>query len=675
MDATLAPSASRTFERTPNNRKDKALADENVAAAPTYDGSEIKVLEGLEPVRKRPGMYIGSTSSTGLHHLVWEIVDNSVDEAMAGACTTIDVTVNEDGSVTVADDGRGIPTDIHPTEHISTLEVVMVKLHAGGKFDNKAYKVSGGLHGVGVSVVNALSKRLVVTVHRGGVVTEATFERGIVVDHAHQTGTCPADQTGTTITFWPDDTIFDDVTYDFQTLATRLQETAFLNAGVSVTLTDRRTDPPKSVAYKYDGGLVDFVRHMAKGKTALDDVEVVHISGHSADDAAPDQTGEVELAFTWRASYSEDVRCFANDILTPEGGMQAEGFRTALTKTLNDYARGRKLLRDKEDNLTGDDAREGLVAVVSVKIPDPQFEGQTKAKLGNAYVRTLVNRVATQGLATWLEEHPGEAKAVVTKAKQAAAGRMAAQRARATVRKKNSLEGAALPGKLADCSLHDPALTELFVVEGDSAGGSAKMARDRSIQAVLPLRGKILNVERVAEHKALSSETIQALITAIGCGVGDQFDLSRTRYHKVVIMTDADVDGAHIRILLLTLFYRYMPEIIEAGYVYIAQPPLYNIRPKGRKGGKYIFTDEELSVEAAKIDGPYVVQRYKGLGEMDPEQLWSTTMDPQERILLQVTIDDAEEADKVLSDLMGNDPSKRYDFITTEALNARFIDA
>ena len=647
----------------------------------SYDASEIKVLEGLEAVRKRPGMYIGTTSSAGLHHLVWEIVDNSVDEAMADFCTKIKVTVHPDNSVTVEDNGRGIPVAKHPQKKISTLEVVLTILHAGGKFDNQAYKVSGGLHGVGVSVVNALSKKMVVQVKRDGGIYEMQFARGKTTEKLKELGKTKT--TGTTITFWPDDTIFETTVYDYDTLHDRLQETAFLNKNLKIILTDERELTPRVDEFCYSGGIIDFVKYLNGWNGQKYEKEVlpglskpIYIEGKSDPDAPFSQMGEVEVALQWNTTYSEHTLSFANDIFTEEGGMHLEGFRTALTKAVNDYGHRQNIIKEKDPNLTGDDIREGLTAVVSVKLPDPQFEGQTKAKLGSSYMRTLTNRIVSQGMAEYLEEHPNQAKEILKKASQAAKGRLAAQKARQATRRKGLLESASLPGKLADCSVRDPEMTELFIVEGDSAGGSAKMARDRSIQAVLPLRGKILNVERVQEHRALSSDTITSLITAIGTGVDQEFDINKARYHKIVIMTDADLDGAHIRILLLTFFYRYMKPMIEDGYVYVAQPPLYQLKPKGKKHGKYIYTDEELAVEAKKFEDStkYTVQRYKGLGEMDPEQLWSTTMEPKNRILLQVTIDDAMAAERAVSDLMGTQVEKRKDFIQTHAKDVRFLD-
>lgn len=641
-----------------------------------YAGKDIKILEGLEAVRKRPGMYVGTTSSAGLHHLVWEIVDNSVDEAMAGFCTKIKVTVHPDSSVTVEDNGRGIPVERHPQKRtMSTLEVVLTILHAGGKFDNNAYKVSGGLHGVGISVVNALSKKLVAQVRRDGKIHEMEFSRGKTVRKLEVVGKSRA--TGTTITFWPDDLIFETTAFNFDTLHDRLQETAFLNKNLKIILTDERELTPRVEEFCYAGGIVDFVKFLNSGKEILPGLsKPIYIEGKSAPDAPEDQRGEVEVAIQWNTNYSETVLSFANDIYTDEGGMHLTGFREAMTKVINDYGRKANIIKEKDANVTGDDIKEGLTAVISVKLPDPQFEGQTKAKLGSSYMRTLANRIVSQGLADYLEEHPNQAREILKKATQAAKGRLAARKAREATRRKGLLESAALPGKLADCSVRDPEMTELFIVEGDSAGGSAKSARDRTIQAVLPLRGKILNVERVQEHKALSSDTITSLITAIGTGVGPEFDITKARYHKIVIMTDADVDGAHIRILLLTFFYRFMRPLIDAGYIYVAQPPLYQLRPKGRKGGKYLYTDEELALEAAKYEdsSKYAVQRYKGLGEMDAKQLAETTMEPKNRILLKVGIEDAYAAERAVSDLMGNQVEKRKEFIQTHSKDVRFLD-
>ena len=640
-----------------------------------YDGSEIKILEGLEAVRKRPGMYIGSTSASGLHHLVYEVVDNSVDEALAGFCTKILVTIHPDNSVTVVDNGRGIPTDKHPQRKIPTLEVVLTVLHAGGKFDNNAYKVSGGLHGVGISVVNALSKKVVVQVKRDGNIYEMAFSRGRTTEKMKVVG--KAKGTGTTVTFWPDDEIFETCVFNYETLRDRMQEMAFLNRNLKIVLTDERELTPRVDEFCYSGGIIDFVKFLNDGKELVGDIKTPIYMEGAADTDDPAKMGEVEVALQWNSGYGENVMSFANNIYTPEGGMHLEGFRTALTRVINDYARKANILKDKDKNLEGSDVREGLCAVISVKLGDPQFEGQTKAKLGSSYMKPLVMKTVAQGFAEYLEEHPKQARAIVNKASSAAKARQAARKAREATRRKGLLESASLPGKLADCSVRDPAMTELFIVEGDSAGGSAKMARDRSTQAILPLRGKILNVERVGPSRALSAETIQSLITAIGTGVGDDFDISKARYHKIVIMTDADVDGAHIRILLLTFFYRYMRPMIDAGHIFIAQPPLFQLKPKGSRArkGKYIYTDEELALEVKGLEkGKYTVQRYKGLGEMDPEQLWETTMEPKNRILLQVGIDDAAAAERTVSDLMGTQVEKRREFIQRRAKDARFLD-
>ena len=637
-----------------------------------YDGSEIKILEGLEAVRKRPGMYIGSTSASGLHHLVYEVVDNSVDEALAGFCTKILVTIHPDNSVTVVDNGRGIPIDKHPQRKIPTLEVVLTVLHAGGKFDNNAYKVSGGLHGVGISVVNALSKKVVVQVKRDGSIYEMAFSRGKTTEKMKVVG--KAKGTGTTVTFWPDDEIFETCVFNYDTLRDRMQEMAFLNRNLKIVLTDERELTPRVDEFCYSGGIIDFVKFLNDGKELVGDIKTPIYMEGAADTDDPAKMGEVEVALQWNSGYGENVMSFANNIYTPEGGMHLEGFRTALTRVINDYARKANILKEKDKNLEGSDVREGLCAVVSVKLGDPQFEGQTKAKLGSSYMKPLVQKTVAQGFAEYLEEHPKQARAIVNKASSAAKARQAARKAREATRRKGLLESASLPGKLADCSVRDPAMTELFIVEGDSAGGSAKMARDRSTQAILPLRGKILNVERVGPSRALSAETIQSLITAIGTGVGDEFDISKARYHKIVIMTDADVDGAHIRILLLTFFYRYMRPMIDAGHIFIAQPPLFQLIPKGRKKGEYIYTDEELALQVKGLEKGYKVQRYKGLGEMDPEQLWETTMEPKNRILLQVGIDDAAAAERTVSDLMGTQVEKRREFIQRRAKDARFLD-
>ena len=670
-----------------------------------YGGDEIKILEGLDPVRKRPGMYIGSTSASGLHHLVWEIVDNAVDEALAGFCTQILVTVHQDNSVTVVDNGRGIPVDLHPVKKIPTLEVVLTILHAGGKFDNAAYKVSGGLHGVGSSVVNALSKKMIAQVRRDGKVCEMQFARGKTTQKMKVVGT--SDTTGTTITFWPDDEIFETTVYDYDTLHDRLQEMAFLNRGLKIVLTDERERTPRVEEFCYQGGIIDFVKFLNEGEDVPEGLkEPIYLRGENTTDD-PAKRAEVEVAIQWNTSYSEHVMSFANNIYTPDGGMHMEGFRTALTRVVNDYARKQGILKEKDANLTGNDVREGLCAIISVKLGDPQFEGQTKAKLGSSFIRPLVMKVVSDGLAEYLEEHPKNARVIVNKAMQASKARTAASKAREATRRKSLLETAHLPGKLADCSCRDAELTELFIVEGDSAGGSAKDGRRRDIQAILPLRGKILNVERVGDHRAFSSDTIQSLITAIGTGVtgaggeGGDFDLSRARYHKIIIMTDADVDGAHIRILLLTFFYKYMRPLIDAGYVYSACPPIFGIKvrkkiyyvyPNGREPEEEILKrkirelgfnadddddpqDTGENGKAKKKKRPYTVQRYKGLGEMDPKQLASTTMDPRTRILQRVTIEDASMADKAVRELMGNQVEYRREYIERHAHDARFLDA
>ena len=675
-----------------------------MAKSNDYGASDIKILEGLEAVRKRPGMYIGSTSSSGLHHLVWEIVDNSVDEAMAGFCSKIEVTVHADNSITVVDNGRGIPVAKHPVKKIPTLEVVMTVLHAGGKFDNNAYKVSGGLHGVGVSVVNALSKKMNVQVKRDGHIYEMEFSRGKTTQKMKKIGDSKA--TGTTTTFWPDDEIFETTVYDYEILRNRLQETAFLNRNLKIVLRDERELTPRVDEFCYEGGIVDFVKFLNEGKEIPDGLKrPIYLSGKSEPDAPTERAGEVEVALQWNTSYSENVMSFANDIYTPEGGMHLEGFRTALTRVINDYARKQNMLKEKDANLTGDDVREGLAAVISVKLADPQFEGQTKAKLGSSFMRTLTLKVVTDGLTDYLEEHPKAGREIVKKAQQASKARNAARKAREATRRKSLLETASLPGKLADCSVRDAEMTELFIVEGDSAGGSAKDGRRRDIQAILPLRGKILNVERVGDHRAFSSDTIQSLITAIGCGVttssgeGGDFDITKARYHKIIIMTDADVDGAHIRILLLTFFYKYMRPLIDAGYVYVACPPIFGIKvrnkihyvyPNGRQPEEEILrdtikslglnpdegdSDETAGGKVTKKRRGYTVQRYKGLGEMDPKQLASTTMDPKTRILQRVTIDDAITADRAVRELMGNQVEYRREYIEKHAHDARFLDA
>ncbi|WP_294441151.1 DNA topoisomerase (ATP-hydrolyzing) subunit B [uncultured Slackia sp.] len=640
-----------------------------------YDGSDIQVLEGLEAVRKRPGMYIGSTGPRGLHHLVYEVVDNSVDEALAGFCTKIDVTIHEDNSITVADNGRGIPVDEHPKEKIPTVEVVLTILHAGGKFGGEGYKVSGGLHGVGVSCVNALSTRMEVEVKRDGSLYAIAFERGKTVEKLERIGN--AQGTGTKTTFWPDPEIFTDTTeYDYDTLANRFREMAFLNKGLHIQLTDERQldDEGKSrtEAFQYAGGIVDFVTYLNQGKETLN--TPIYFEAESDD-------GTVEVAMQWSSSYSSSgVMAFANNINTHEGGTHLDGFKNALTRTINEYARAHGILKEKDNNLSGDDTREGLAAVISVKLHDPQFEGQTKTKLGNTEIRGLVQSAVTKSLSEYLEENPAPAKRIIGKATQALKAREAARKAREMTRRKGVLDSFSMPGKLADCSSKDPALSEIFIVEGDSAGGSAKQARDRKYQAILPLRGKILNVERAGLHRALSSDTISSLITAIGTNIGDDYNGDAARYHRIIIMTDADVDGAHIRCLLLTFFYRYMPDLINRGYIYIAQPPLYGLKKKNSKSGKilkYLFNDEakdKLMAELGDDADKYDMQRYKGLGEMDPEQLWETTMEPETRTLLQVSIEDAAAAELAVSELMGDQVEPRKEFIQRHARDVRFLD-
>ena len=676
-----------------------------------YGAGQIQVLEGLEPVRKRPGMYIGSTGPRGLHHLVYEIVDNSVDEALAGFCSHIEITIHEDNSVTVVDDGRGIPVEMHPKEKMPTVEVVLTILHAGGKFDNDGYKVSGGLHGVGVSVVNALSKRTEVKVRRDGTEYAIAFERGKTVEKLHEIGKVKANQNGTTVTFWPDEEIFTETTiFDYTTLANRFREMAFLNKGLKITFSDERSkaartqpvhvDPTdaeggvvsdaerqaqaakaasdegqeeptvRTDVFCYSGGIVDFVKYLNEGKETLN--KPIYFE-------AANEDGTVEICMQWSKSYSSSgVMAFANNINTHEGGTHLDGFKQSVTRTVNEYAKNKNILKGKDSKLTGDDTREGLAAVISVKLSDPQFEGQTKTKLGNTEIRSLVSGAVMKGLAEFLEENPAPAKRIIDKAAQALRAREAARKAREASRK-GVLEGFSLPGKLADCSSKDPAASEIFIVEGDSAGGSAKQARDRKYQAILPLRGKILNVERAGQARALSSDTISSLITAIGTNIGEKFDASKARYHRIIIMTDADVDGAHIRCLLLTFFYRYMPELISLGYIYIAQPPLFGIKKKNSRSTKvekYIFDEKALKLHMSELADPdkFTIQRYKGLGEMDPDQLWSTTMEPDTRTLVQVTVEDAITAERVVTELMGDQVEPRKEFIQSHAKDVRYLD-
>lgn len=625
----------------------------------TYDASQIQVLEGLEAVRRRPGMYIGSTDSMGLHHLVYEIVDNAIDEAMAGYCTHISVNIHPGNSITVTDNGRGIPVDIHPKTGKSALEVALTILHAGGKFGGSGYKVSGGLHGVGLSVVNALSDELTAEVKRNGRVYRQTCQKGNKITEVEQVGICGEDEHGTKITFAPDGTIFDEVNYDYDTLARRLRELAFLNGGIDITVTDERGEHDRSETFHYDGGIVEYVQYINKNKDVLhpEPIYFTAIRDESDKDSA-----SVEIAMQYNDGYNENVFTYANNINTAEGGSHLAGFRSALTRVINDYARKFKILKDNDANLSGDDTREGLSAIISVKLTEPQFEGQTKTKLGNAYIRTMVDDAVYAGLTRYLEENPAQAKTIVDKCLSASRAREAARKARELTRRKSVLDSAALPGKLADCSEKDPSLCELFIVEGDSAGGSAKEGRDRHFQAILPLRGKILNVEKTRLDKVLGNAEIKCMITAFGAGMDADFDDSKLRYHKIICMTDADVDGSHIRTLLLTFFYRHMRPMIEKGYVYIAQPPLYLIKKANFE--KYVYSDKELNRTLDEIGREKItVQRYKGLGEMNPEQLWDTTMDPEKRIMLQVTLDDAMLADETFTLLMGDRVEPRREFI------------
>ena len=630
-----------------------------------YDETQIQVLEGLEAVRYRPGMYIGSTDERGLHHLVYEIVDNAVDEALAGYCTHIEITLHKDGSVTVQDNGRGFPVGIHPKMGRPAVEVCLTVLHAGGKFDGEGYKVSGGLHGVGASVVNALSSHLMVEVRQNGHVYRQEYERGKILYDLKIVG--EASDTGTTITFLPDvrtgetpePGIFETGEFSFDTLSTRFREMAFLNKGLRITLTDERGEESVTKSYCYEGGVISFVEYLNRHKTALFNPPIYIESEQS--------NSSVEVALQWNDGYYESVSSFANNILTPEGGTHLAGFRAALTRVVNDYARKSGQLKASEQNLTGDDIREGLTAIISVKLTEPQFEGQTKSKLGNSEVRPLVDTVVGNALSAFFEEHPSEAKLVMDKCLQAARAREAARKARDLTRRKTALESGSLPGKLADCTERDPAKSEIFIVEGNSAGGSAKEGRDRYFQAILPLRGKILNVEKTRMDRVLANAEIKAMITAFGAGFGPDFDPARLRYHRIVCMTDADVDGSHIRILLLTFFYRHLPRLIEDGYVYIAQPPLYKVS-KG-KMEKYVYSDEQLQRLLDEIgrDNKPDIQRYKGLGEMSPAQLWETTMNPATRSMYRVTIKDAIAADEMFTLLMGDQVEPRREFIEQNA--------
>jgi DNA gyrase subunit B len=671
------------------------------AQADAYSGSSITVLEGLEAVRKRPGMYIGSTGERGLHHMVWEVVDNSVDEALAGHCDTVRVTLLADGGVRVEDNGRGIPVDMHPVEKRPTVEVVMTILHAGGKFDGKSYAVSGGLHGVGVTVVNALSSQLDVRIWRDGTEWHQHYDQA-KPGPLEKIG--PTTRRGTQITFWADPDIFETTTYSFDTISRRLQEMAFLNKGLTIVLRDERPGHSKAetgmaeeislveeapqagtedeafeateITYRYDGGLVDYVGHINRRKTPIHR----SIIGFSADGTGRnDMAMSVDVAMQWSDAYSESVHTFANTINTHEGGTHEEGFRAALTSIVNRYALEKKLVKEKDDRLTGDDIREGLAAIVSVKLGDPQFEGQTKTKLGNTEVKGFVQRVCNDEISHWFEANPAEAKVIITKASSAARARRAAQDARKLARK-NLLSVSGLPGKLSDCRSTDPRNSEVYIVEGDSAGGSAKSGRDSMYQAILPIRGKIINVEKARIDRVLKNTEVQSMITAFGTGIHDEFDLSKLRYHKIVLMADADVDGQHIRTLLLTLLFRFMRPLVEAGHVYLAQPPLYKIKWGGKVGDEYVYTDKEkegalrIGAEAGRRIKDDAIQRFKGLGEMNATELWETTMNPETRVLLQVTLEDAATADELFSILMGEDVEARRSFITRNAKDVRFLD-
>ncbi|WP_101652887.1 DNA topoisomerase (ATP-hydrolyzing) subunit B [Brevibacterium ihuae] len=656
-----------------------------------YDAGDITVLEGLEAVRKRPGMYIGSTSERGLHHLVYEIVDNSVDEALAGFCSHIEVTVLADGGVRVVDDGRGIPVAIHPTEGIPTLQVVLTILHAGGKFGGGGYAVSGGLHGVGSSVVNALSVRLDAEIHRDGFVWRQDYRRGVPTGEIVKGEA--TDRTGTMITFWPDDEIFDTTEFTFEVLRARFQQMAFLNKGLKISLRDERVEQvddddvqleaeetaewkPREVTYLYENGLLDYVAYLNSAKKS--DLVNDEIIAFESEDT--EQTIALEVAMQWTTAYNESVHTYANTINTHEGGTHEEGFRTALTSLLNSYAREQKLLREKDSNLTGDDVREGLTAVLSIKLGEPQFEGQTKTKLGNSEAKTFVQRVVRDELGHWMESNPNQAKEVVRKAIQASQARLAARKAREATRRKGLLESSGMPGKLRDCQSKDPSLSEIFIVEGDSAGGSAVQGRDAIHQAILPLRGKILNVEKARLDRALGNQEIQSLITAFGTGIGEDFDISKLRYHKIVLMADADVDGQHIATLLLTLIFRYMKPLVEHGYVYLATPPLYRLKWSNAPHD-YAYSDRERDAlltegraAGKRLPKDMAIQRYKGLGEMNYSELWDTTMNPDHRLLKQVTLDDAARAEEIFTILMGEDVESRRRFIQENAKDVRFLD-
>ncbi len=628
-----------------------------------YSAKDITVLEGLEAVRKRPSMYIGSTGPKGLHHLVYEVVDNSIDEALAGHCTEISIVIHKENKVTVRDNGRGIPVGKIEKYGKPAVEIVLTMLHAGGKFGGKGYHVSGGLHGVGLSVVNALSTWLRVEVERDGALFEQEYEYGKPKYPLKKVG--PSKETGTAVSFLADGEIFETLDYSFETLCAHMRETAFLMKGLKISLRDERTAPAEEASYCYRGGILDFVQHLNANKDPLHKKAIYF--------EAKEKDSEVEVAMQYNLGYTEAIFTFANNINTQEGGTHLIGFKNALTRTINDYARSKVILKEKDENLSGEDIREGLTAIVSVKLREPQFEGQTKTKLGNSEIRGLVEAAVADKLSEFLEENPKEAKLIISKASAAAQARAAARRARELTRRKSLLESTALPGKLADCSSQDPQASEIYIVEGDSAGGSAKQARDRGFQAILPLKGKILNVEKARLNKILGSEEIQALITALGTSIGEEFDLGGARYHKIIIMTDADVDGAHIRTLILTFLYRYMQDLIKAGYVYIAQPPLYKVSQK--KENHYAYSDRELEETLKRIGKTNIsIQRYKGLGEMNPDQLWETTMNPAERTLLKVNLEDAVLADEIFTTLMGDKVEPRREFIVKHAKDVRFLD-
>lgn len=629
----------------------------------TYDVEDIKVLKDLEAIRKRPSMYIGSTGYIGLHHLIYEVVDNSIDEAMAGTCSKILVVVNKDNSVTVIDDGRGIPVKRMKKLKKSAVEVILTTLHSGGKFSGDAYKVSGGLHGVGLSVVNALSNKLIAEIRRDGYIFKQEYKKGKPITKLTKQGR--SKKHGTMIRFWPDIEIFDDINFKSERILKYLKEMAYLNRGLKIIFQDERPDPQIVEEYRFKGGIVDFVKDLASKKDSVHR-DVIYFKSKV-------DTSQVEVAMKYTNGYSENLYSFANNIHTHEGGTHEVGFKKALTRVINDYARNKRILKDKDENLIGEDIREGLFAILSIKLREPQFEGQTKKKLGNSEMMGIVESIVNTKLSEYLEEHPHQAKAILNKTINAARARNAAKKARELTRKRGLLQSSSLPGKLADCTVNDPSISEIFLVEGDSAGGSCKQARDRQFQAIMPLRGKILNVEKSRELKVLSNNEIQAIITALGTGIKDEFNIKNARYHKAIILCDGDVDGSHIRTLLLTFFYRYMRELIEAGYVYIAQPPLYGVR-KGKKT-YYVHTDEELENLLDRIGKKGVnIQRYKGLGEMNPEQLWETTMDPKKRVILQVNIEDAISAEETFSTLMGSQVEPRKEFIQKRAKDVRFLD-